>query len=654
MKPLFKPVLLGLCIAAGWAHAQTLPQPLVQAAQTALVQSPDVQERWKALLGARQGVPIARAGMLPQVDLQAYAGRQDRRTPGQNLGWFSVGGVELSLNQLLFDGGVVKGAIAEASESEMAAYHDLLSTSESVASRVVLAYLDLLRMQERVALATENYVEHKRTFDAMMERSNAAVGRRADTEQAQGRLAVAESNLVGETTALREAGIAYQRFVGQLPPSSLPGWPEGRSFSALPETVLTTLQQGLASSPVVRSAYHRWKASEQAVAQRQAAFMPRVDARVSVGESRNRDGVTGEYRDQLAEIRLSQNLYRGGADSSAERRASELQLRARADMDASCREVQQNLSIAYNDVQTLRIRERLVDSQRLAIEKATTAFRQQFDIGQRTLLDVLDTQAEYYDAARNYVNVRHDQLRAEARTLAAMGRLVALIGTAPAGDNTLADTGPRGEIAMADLCPAQETFMDSLERIKASLELPQRAARPTGTDYAVLLPNADGSVGKIQVTGPQGQQALTAPYSGADMSGARAAYTVSSDQIKRDFGQAIDAQPQPPERFTLYFDKGSVRLSRTSEAQWATVLQRLKERKALDITVAGHTDTVSTARINEALALRRARAVEQRLRASGFKDTAIAIESYGARNLEVPTPDQTSELRNRRVVIIAR
>ncbi len=653
MKPLFKPVLLGLCIAAGWAHAQTLPQPLVQAAQTALVQSPDVQERWKALLGARQGVPIARAGLLPQVDLQAYAGRQERRTPGQNLGWFSIGGVELSLNQLLFDGGVVTGAIAEASESEMAAYHDLLSTSETVASRVVLAYLDLLRMQERVALATDNYVEHKRTFDAMMERSNAAVGRRADTEQAQGRLAVAESTLVAETTALREAGIAYQRFVGQLPPANLPGWPEGRALSALPDTVLTTLQQGLSSSPVVRSAYHRWKASEQAVAQRQAAFMPRIDARVSVGESRNRDGVTGEYRDQLAEVRLSQNLYRGGADSSAQRRASELQLRSRADMDATCREVQQNLSIAFNDVQTLRIRERLVDSQRLAVEKTTTAFRQQFDIGQRTLLDVLDTQTEYYDAARNYVDVRHDQLRAEARTLAAMGRLVALFGTAPAGDSTLADAGPRGEVAMADLCPAQETFMDSLERIKASLEVPQRA-RPTRADYVVLLPNADGSVGQVQVSGAQGQQALTAPLSGTDMSGERAAYSVSEDQVKRDFGQAMDAQPQLPERFTLYFDKGSTRLSRSSEAQWATVLERLKERKALDITVAGHTDTVSTTRINEALALRRARAVAQRLRASGFKDTAIAIEGYGARDLEVPTPAQTSEVRNRRVVIIAR
>lgn len=651
MKPLFKPVLLGLCMAAGWAHAQTLPQPLVQAAQTALVQSPDVQERWKALQGARQGVPIARAGLLPQVDLQAYAGRQERRTPGQNLGGFSIGGVELSLNQLLFDGGVVTGAMGQASENELAAYHDLLSTSETVASRVVLAYLDLLRMQERVALATDNYVEHKRTFDAMTERSTAAVGRRADTEQAQGRLAVAESTLVAETTALREAGIAYQRFVGQLPPASLPGWPQGRGLSALPDTVLTTLQQGLSSSPVVRSAYHRWKASEQVVAQRQAAFMPRIDARVSVGESRNRDGVTGDYRDQLAEIRLSQNLYRGGADSNAQRRATELQAKSRADMDATCREVQQNLSIAFNDVQTLRIRERLVDNQRLAVEKTTTAFRQQFDIGQRTLLDVLDSQAEFYDAARKHVDVRHDQLRAEARTLASMGRLVALFGTAPAGDNTLAEAGPRGEIAMADLCPAQETYMDSLERIKASLNIPQKVQ---SRDYVVLLPNADGTVGQVVVTGPGGQRILTAVRSGAEIGGTSVIASVGEDQIKRDFGPAMDAQPPLPERFTLYFDKGSTRLSRASEAQWATVLQRLKERKALDITVAGHTDTVSTPRINDALALRRAQTIAQRLRASGFKDTAIVIEGFGARDLAVPTPPQTNEARNRRVVIVAR
>lgn len=652
MKTILKPALLSLCIAAGWAHAQqTLPPALLQAAQTAIVQSPDVQERWKALLAARQNAPIARAGLLPQVDLQAYAGRQNRRTPGQNLGTYSISGVELTLNQLLFDGGIVTGAIAQATENETAAYHDLMGTGETVALRVVQAYLDLLRMQERVALATENYVEHKRTFDAMTERSNAAVGRRVDTDQAQGRLAVAESTLTAETTALREAGLAYQRFVGQLPPSGLALWPEGRGFTALPASVQSALQQGLTTNPLIRAAYHRWKAAEHAVAQSDARFMPRVDARVSAAESRNRQGQQGEYRDQVAEIRLSQNLYRGGADTALRRQNSELQAGARADLDAACREVQQVLSVAYNDVQTLKMKEKLVDSQRLAVEVTTTAFRQQFDIGQRSLLDVLDTQAEYFETARNHVNVRHDQLRAEARTLAAMGKLVALFGAAPAGET---HTPASSDVTLAELCPVQTTFMDDLERIKAGLALPTRPARPANADYTVLLPNADGSVGQVIVSGAQGQQQLRTPLTGADMTGAKAPYPVSEAQLRRDFGAALDAQPPLPERFTLYFDKGSTRLSRDSEAQWTAILDKLKARQAVDLTVAGHTDTVSTPRINDALALRRARTIAARLRASGLKATDIVIEGYGARRLEVPTPPQTNEPRNRRVVITAR
>jgi len=84
------------------------------------------------------------------------------------------------------------------------------------------------------------------------------------------------------------------------------------------------------------------------------------------------------------------------------------------------------------------------------------------------------------------------------------------------------------------------------------------------------------------------------------------------------------------------------------------VVQRLRARQALDLTVAGHTDTSGPARLNEALALRRAQLIAQRLRASGLQDTEIAIEGFGERLLEVPTPDGTREARNRRVVISAR
>lgn len=651
--PPFKPLGLALCLAAAAASAQPLPAPLVQATQAAVLHSPEVQERWRALQATRQQAPLAAAGWRPQVDLQASVGRQERRTPSQSGAWMGVSGVQISLNQLLFDGGQAAAAMRQASQAEVAAYFDLRHGSETVALQVVLAYLELLRLQQRVELATENYVEHRKLFDAIGERTRAGVGRRVDAEQAQARLAVAESALVGETRALHEAGLNYQRFVGQLPPAALPAWPSGRGVAPMPDSAAVALRQGLEANPQLRAAYHRWQQAQHAVEGRQAAFMPRFEGRLSASESRNRDGVRGEFRDQVAELVLSHNLYRGGADTAALQRATALQARSRAEMDLVCRQVQQNLSIAFNDTQTLGIRQRLADAQRLAVEKSVTALRQQFDIGQRSLLDVLDTQAEFFDATRTYVDSRYEQLRAEARTLASMGQLVALFGAAPADQAAELEAlaaQPSGFDAAA-LCPAQVTHMESLERIKASLVLPPL---PQRADRVVLLPNPDGSVGQVVVTGRAGQQVLGAAFTGTVLTGAAPVVAIPEEQVRREFAAALEAQPQRPERFTLFFEDGSVNLTRASAAEWPQVVQRLRARQALDLTVAGHTDTSGPARLNEALALRRAQTIAQRLRASGLQDTEIAIEGFGERLLEVPTPDGTREARNRRVVISAR
>jgi len=170
----------------------------------------------------------------------------------------------------------------------------------------------------------------------------------------------------------------------------------------------------------------------------------------------------------------------------------------------------------------------------------------------------------------------------------------------------------------------------------------------------VLLPNPDGSVGQVVVTGHAGQQVLGAAFTGTDLTGAAPAVAVPEEQVRRVFGDALKAQPQRPERFTLFFEDGSVNLTQASAAEWPQVLQRLRARTALDLTVAGHTDTIGSTQSNEALALRRAQMIAQRLRDSGLQDTEIAIEGFGERLLEVPTRDGVREARNRRVVISAR
>jgi adhesin transport system outer membrane protein len=138
--------------------------------------------------------------------------------------------------------------------------------------------------------------------------------------------------------------------------------------------------------------------------------------------------VSDQRRDSSAELVLNWNLFNGGSDQARVRQAADL-LNAAADQrDKACRDARQTGSIAFND--TRKLAEQLVylDRNVLAIEKARDAYRQQFDIGQRSLLDLLNSENELYTARRSYANAEADMKIAWLRSHAAAGSLVAALG----------------------------------------------------------------------------------------------------------------------------------------------------------------------------------------------------------------------------------
>jgi adhesin transport system outer membrane protein len=183
---------------------------------------------------------------------------------------------------------------------------------------------------------------------------------------------------------------------------------------------------------------------------------------------------------------------------------------------------------------------------------------------------------------------------------------------------------------------------------------PPPSPPPPPVSYIVLLPNADGTVGRVAVQGASGTQQLSQPLQGADLDGARPPYPVPREQVQRDFGSALGARPQRPERFLLYFETGGARLTPESRALLPRIVQQALARTAPDISVVGHTDTQGRPEANAALGLQRATSIVQLLRQSGLQNVPISAESHGARNLLVPTPDQTPEPRNRRVEVTIR
>lgn len=638
---------LALALMASYAgQAQVLPEPLLQAARKAVLTNPEVQARWNGFQAANNEQDALRGGFLPQIDLASSMGRENRVTPIADYGKYSFRTANITLNQMLFDGRFTAHEVKRLGFVRLGRYYELAEVSEAIALEAVLAYADVVRYRELVQVGTDNYAEHKQSALKLEEGAKSGLRRGADAEQANGRLALAEASLVTELSNLHNASARYLRVIGESPPAVLPTLPDQFKLGTMPVSVDALLRDGLQGNPTLNAALENMRASQQSIESRKAAFLPRLDLNASASRDKNTDGITGKTRVEGIGLALNGNLYRGGSDNARKNQATDQKNQARERQDSTCRDVRQTLSVAFRNVRALTEQQKYKDQQRLATEKSREAYRQQFDIGQRTLLDLLNSQTEFFDATRAYINAHYDQIGAQARTLAGMGRLVATLGADRTNVPAAKDVGQdRTGIDPSDLCPPDETEVDTVDAIKARLA----PAKGPGS-YVMLIPSPDGTIGRVMVQGKDGQQTLTQAGQVVSMDGGAmpVEVVVSKQQLDRDFKAAIAARPPIPEQFVLYFARGGTQLTKASRALLPDLLARARTRKTLDIWLVGHTDTVGTNKRNDALGLQRAKSIAKLFQQKGLKDLVITMESYGERSPQVATPDETDEPRNRR------
>jgi adhesin transport system outer membrane protein len=392
--------------------------------------SPEVQASWHEFLASRQDIKIAKSGYLPSVDLSGSVGSRKRDYDGRDS--YSANQGQISLTQSLFEGFKTSGEVEHFSQASQVRYFELLDVVESTALEAVRAYQDVLSNREMVRLARDNYSKHRQVYSQIEERVLSGVGRRVDLEQVAGRLALAESNLLIEASNLHDVSARYLRVVGQLPPESLPE--TELTNRTLPEDVREALLLAYKGNPGFHAAVKNISAAKAQVRVERSVYYPKAELRARQTTSRNLNGYDNRvdpdpYGDETAiELALTYNLYSGGANRAAVRRSLEEVNYAKDLRDKACIELRQTTQIAYNDAH--RIQEQLIslDQHRRSSDKVRTAYTEQFNIGQRTLLDLLDAENEYFEASRSYTKAEADLEIAYARTLAAMGRLLPAVG----------------------------------------------------------------------------------------------------------------------------------------------------------------------------------------------------------------------------------
>jgi adhesin transport system outer membrane protein len=444
--------LVLLAVLPALAQAQgTPPSTLKEIAQRAVLNSPEVTSKWHAYRAADEEIGVARGGYFPRVDLTAGSGRESlKQPPVSNRNDYTRTGYLLSLNQMIFDGFATRNEVRRLDKAKLVRYYELLDASETVALEASRAYLDVLRYRHLVDLAKDNYIQHKATYDQIERRTQSGVGRRVDFEQAGSRLALAEINLITETANLHDVSARYQRLVGAQPVDVIaPPVQVGTAFPAQAKAALDTLHQ---KNPALLAATENIEAAQYEIHTRRAAYSPRLDFRARTDQTDNYLGTPGNRDYNVAELVVSWNLFNGGSDRAREKQTIEKKNLAFDLREKACRDTRQTLLIAYNDV--LRLKEQSVfhAKQVALLEKTRNAYRDQFNVGQRTLLDLLDTENELLAARRSNVNADTDLSLAYLRTYAGMGTLLEVLGL----QRLDAETPAQNDLAQVDpaqLCP---------------------------------------------------------------------------------------------------------------------------------------------------------------------------------------------------------
>ncbi|HDS1737506.1 MULTISPECIES: TolC family outer membrane protein [Pseudomonas] len=410
---------LPFALSISFVQAQTLPEAM----QKALEVHPEIQAGVNARVAADYQLRAAKGGYLPKVDITAGYGREGTDSPGTGNRWESLnrGESSLRLRQMVFDGFATSNEVGRQQATVNSRAWSLLGTSERTGLDVAQVYLDVLTRREMVRLAEDNLRNHDRVLDQIKLRTSRGVGRYADLDQAEARQAQARNNLITEKTNLADANTNYLSVVGQMPDELSAPAP---FIDLLPANIDEARHQLVENSPVLRSAEADIAAAEKQYETAKSTFYPRFDAELGRTADNNIDGVQGHNNEWQAMLRMNFNLYNGGSNKADLESKSYLANQALDIRNNALRQLNEELGLAWNAMDNANAQVPIAQQYVDHSIRVRSAYQQQFSLGERTLLDLLDSENETFTAQRRLVEVKNQQVFTQYRIKATMGQLL--------------------------------------------------------------------------------------------------------------------------------------------------------------------------------------------------------------------------------------
>lgn len=445
-----------LCLAMLAMTSNTVSAETIQsAAKYALEKNPEVQAQWYNFVESVSNQKVARAGYLPSVDFNAAYGMGDRDF--DESGWKRQGEAEISLTQVLFDGFRMQSRVKQGDYTALKSYYELNDSIERKALEASQAFLDVTRFRNLEKLAQANVNRHQHTFDQIQQRANQGVGNRADLSQAAGRLSLAQTNLMTEQANLIDMEARYLRLVGKAPAKELA---PVELDADIPGTLSGILNASYQNNKSLLAALSDTEYARASAQEAKSSLYPKLSFVARTGVYQNRNSFKEDIdprnygQDSAVELRLNYNLFNGGADKASYKAATARVMKADDLKQKACIDIRQSASIAYNNVNNLSKQMEWLQRHRDESAAVVKAYSDQFDIGRRSLLDVLDAENEAFQSDRAYSSAQYDLMNAQLQVLYYVGQLLPVLGVQRDNLPTVNEVSDR-ELNATGLCAAQ-------------------------------------------------------------------------------------------------------------------------------------------------------------------------------------------------------
>ncbi|HAU1511153.1 TPA: TolC family outer membrane protein [Legionella pneumophila] len=417
-----------LFVVAMVTSSYTTADTLYEAVQYGMIANPDILLNTAKGLSAKQAIDKAKGGLYPSIDVTGGFGRQRSvnptsaaidDTPSTTL---NIVESAVELRQRLFAGGGIINEVKRNQYLTEAQKWKTQGIAEDLALEITKNYFAVLLHERLYAYSIENLKAHKAVFKMIKERATAGITRTAEVDQANARLALAEANKISALADLQEVKINYAKTVGKWPENlQVPNVPARKS---LPNNLARIIEKGLDNHPTVKSSYADIKEAKAQYDVARAAYYPEVNLVLNSSKNKNLGGLIGPNDSDTVAVRMNYNAFRGGADAARIRETAYQVQEAYETKNRTLLELKETVRLAWNAYVASALRIQPLKQHVTASRKTRTAYQDEFKVGKRTLLDLLDSQNEYYESQIELARAENDEILSRYRILNGMGCLL--------------------------------------------------------------------------------------------------------------------------------------------------------------------------------------------------------------------------------------